>query len=47
VLVPDIEAALAHLRGRLQPGDVVLVKASRSLGLERLALALIDERSAG
>jgi len=45
VLVPDIEAALAHLRGGLRPGDVVLVKASRSLGLERLALALIDERS--
>jgi UDP-N-acetylmuramoyl-tripeptide--D-alanyl-D-alanine ligase len=45
VLVPDIEAALAHLRGRLQPGDIVLVKASRSLNLQRLALALIDERS--
>jgi UDP-N-acetylmuramoyl-tripeptide--D-alanyl-D-alanine ligase len=46
VLVPDIDAALAVLRSRLAPGDVVLVKASRAAGLERVALALIDERSA-
>ena len=42
--VPDWEAALEAL-GRLQPplgeGDVVLVKASRVAGLERLAAALL------
>ena len=42
VLVPDIEAAVAMLREQLRPGDVVLVKASRSAGLERLAEALIQ-----
>jgi UDP-N-acetylmuramoyl-tripeptide--D-alanyl-D-alanine ligase len=46
VLVPDVDAALAQLRAGLRPGDVVLVKASRAAGLERVALALIDERSA-
>jgi UDP-N-acetylmuramoyl-tripeptide--D-alanyl-D-alanine ligase len=38
--VPDVEAALATLRAELRPGDVVLVKASRAAGLERVALAL-------
>ncbi len=47
VLVPDVAAALAVLRDGLRPGDAVLVKASRSAALERVALALIDERSAG
>jgi UDP-N-acetylmuramoyl-tripeptide--D-alanyl-D-alanine ligase len=32
--------ALAELRGWLRPGDVVLVKGSRVVGLERLAEAL-------
>ena len=35
-------AALAAL-GPLREGDAVLVKASRVAGLERLALALLDE----
>ena len=35
-------AALAVLDGQLEPGDVVLVKASRAVGLERVALALLD-----
>jgi UDP-N-acetylmuramoyl-tripeptide--D-alanyl-D-alanine ligase len=35
--VDDPEAALAALRDRLAPGDAVLVKASRSVGLEVLA----------
>ncbi len=39
----DAEEALAFLRGALRPGDVVLVKASRAVGLEQLALALLDE----
>jgi UDP-N-acetylmuramoyl-tripeptide--D-alanyl-D-alanine ligase len=41
--VPDIEAALDLLREQLRPGDVVLVKASRAVGLERLAEALLAE----
>ncbi len=41
VHVPDISAALHLLRPRLRPGDVVLVKASRYVGLERLAQALL------
>jgi UDP-N-acetylmuramoyl-tripeptide--D-alanyl-D-alanine ligase len=43
VCVPDIDAAIAFLRGAVQPGDVVLVKASRAAGLERIAQALIDD----
>ena len=38
--VPDVDAALALLRDALAPGDVVLVKASRAAGLDRLASAL-------
>ena len=37
--VPDVDAAIALLRGELRRGDVVLVKASRSARLERVALA--------
>jgi UDP-N-acetylmuramoyl-tripeptide--D-alanyl-D-alanine ligase len=44
--VPDIEAALDLLRKQLRPGDVVLVKASRAAGLERLAEALLAEGAA-
>jgi UDP-N-acetylmuramyl pentapeptide synthase len=32
----DIDAAVVGLPALLQPGDVVLLKASRSAGLERL-----------
>jgi UDP-N-acetylmuramoyl-tripeptide--D-alanyl-D-alanine ligase len=39
----SIEAALGILRAELRPGDVVLVKASRAAGLERLATALLEE----
>lgn len=47
--VPDPDAALALLRERLRPGDVVLVKASRAARLERVALALTepDEAAGG
>ncbi|MBD0292322.1 MAG: UDP-N-acetylmuramoyl-tripeptide--D-alanyl-D-alanine ligase [Jiangellaceae bacterium] len=41
--VPDVGAALALLRAQLRPGDVVLVKASRAAGMERLAEALLRE----
>jgi UDP-N-acetylmuramoyl-tripeptide--D-alanyl-D-alanine ligase len=37
---PDAESACAVVEGILQPGDCVLVKASRSVGLERVAEAL-------
>lgn len=40
VAVEGPEAALAALAPRLQPGDAVLVKASRIVGLERVADAL-------
>ena len=40
--VPDVDAAVALLRAELEPGDVVLVKASRSAGLERVAAALLE-----
>lgn len=43
VLVPDVEAAIALLREGLRPDDVVLVKASRAFGLERVAAALLED----
>jgi UDP-N-acetylmuramoyl-tripeptide--D-alanyl-D-alanine ligase len=43
VSVADGEAALALLRAELQPGDVVLVKASNAAGLGALAEALAAE----
>jgi UDP-N-acetylmuramoyl-tripeptide--D-alanyl-D-alanine ligase len=41
-IVDDMDAALQILANELQPGDVVLVKASRSVGFERLAAALLE-----
>jgi UDP-N-acetylmuramoyl-tripeptide--D-alanyl-D-alanine ligase len=41
VLVPDVDAAVEFLADGLQPGDVVLVKASRAARLERVAEALL------
>ena len=40
--VADVEEAIELLRRELVPGDVVLVKASRSVGLERIAAALLE-----
>ncbi|MGW6569906.1 UDP-N-acetylmuramoyl-tripeptide--D-alanyl-D-alanine ligase [Streptomyces sp. NPDC054975] len=45
VHVSDAQAAVDLLRSELRPGDVVLVKASRSVGLEQVALALLDSES--
>lgn len=47
VNVADGEAALALLRAELQPGDVVLVKASNAAGLGALADALVSQGSQG
>ncbi|MFF1690547.1 MULTISPECIES: UDP-N-acetylmuramoyl-tripeptide--D-alanyl-D-alanine ligase [unclassified Streptomyces] len=41
VHVSDAQAAVDLLRSELRPGDVVLVKASRSVGLESVAQALL------
>jgi UDP-N-acetylmuramoyl-tripeptide--D-alanyl-D-alanine ligase len=43
MLVPDVAAALEVLHERLRPGDVVLVKASRAAGLERIAAGLLAD----
>ncbi|BBY37558.1 UDP-N-acetylmuramoyl-tripeptide--D-alanyl-D-alanine ligase [Mycobacterium mantenii] len=47
VNVADSDAALALLRAEVQPGDVVLVKASNSAGLGALADTLAADDSAG
>ncbi|MFM9367378.1 UDP-N-acetylmuramoyl-tripeptide--D-alanyl-D-alanine ligase [Streptomyces sp. Da 82-17] len=47
VHVSDAQAAVDLLRSELRPGDVVLVKASRSVGLEKVAFALIEGEVAG
>jgi len=41
-MVADPDAATAWLRQHLRPDDVVLVKASRAVGLERVAAALSE-----
>jgi len=43
VHVPDVRAAVELLRREVRTGDVVLVKASRAAGLERVAQALADD----
>ncbi|MFD7507291.1 UDP-N-acetylmuramoyl-tripeptide--D-alanyl-D-alanine ligase [Streptomyces sp. NPDC059850] len=47
VHVSDVRAAVDLLRSELRPGDVVLVKASRSVGLEALAQALLEGEVTG
>ncbi|MGH3577009.1 MAG: UDP-N-acetylmuramoyl-tripeptide--D-alanyl-D-alanine ligase, partial [Mycobacterium sp.] len=42
-IVADADAALSLLRAELQPGDVVLVKASNAAGLGALADALVAD----
>jgi len=39
----DPKAAVAELRNRLRPGDVVLVKASKAAGLWEVADGLLAE----
>jgi UDP-N-acetylmuramoyl-tripeptide--D-alanyl-D-alanine ligase len=45
IAVPDGVSALAILRDRLKPGDVVLVKASRAASLEGVAAELMESES--
>jgi UDP-N-acetylmuramoyl-tripeptide--D-alanyl-D-alanine ligase len=45
VFVSDNDEATAWLREHLQPGDVVLVKASRAAALEQVAEALLEEEN--
>ncbi|MFC7991353.1 UDP-N-acetylmuramoyl-tripeptide--D-alanyl-D-alanine ligase [Streptomyces pilosus] len=47
VHVSDAQAAVDLLRSQLRPGDVVLVKASRSVGLERVVQALLETGAEG
>ncbi|WP_053749535.1 UDP-N-acetylmuramoyl-tripeptide--D-alanyl-D-alanine ligase [Streptomyces sp. MMG1533] len=47
VHVSDAQAAIDLLRSKLRPGDVVLVKASRSVGLESIAAALLATGAEG
>ena len=46
-LTPDVPTALELLCSELAAGDVVLIKASRAAGLERIADGLLDRASAG
>jgi UDP-N-acetylmuramoyl-tripeptide--D-alanyl-D-alanine ligase len=45
--VPDPDAAIDLLRAGVAAGDAVLVKASRSIGLERVAEALLGGQPGG
>ncbi|MGP3970569.1 UDP-N-acetylmuramoyl-tripeptide--D-alanyl-D-alanine ligase [Streptomyces sp. 6N223] len=47
VHVSDASAAVTLLREELRPGDVVLVKASRAVGLEQVALQLAEHGADG
>ncbi len=43
----DAQAAVDLLRRELRAGDVVLVKASRSVGLEQVVTALLENATEG
>ena len=44
--VPDAESAIDRVANELGPGDCVLVKASRAVGLEGVAPALANREAA-
>jgi len=43
IMSDDVEGALSAARAVVRPGDVVLVKASRAVGLDRVATELVAE----
>jgi UDP-N-acetylmuramoyl-tripeptide--D-alanyl-D-alanine ligase len=43
--VENVEKGIAKAKEMIQPSDVVLVKASRSIGLERVANAIVSDFS--
>jgi UDP-N-acetylmuramoyl-tripeptide--D-alanyl-D-alanine ligase len=45
--VADVPEAAVLVRDLIEPGDVILVKGSRSVGLERVAASLTDETGQG
>ncbi|TSE01214.1 UDP-N-acetylmuramoyl-tripeptide--D-alanyl-D-alanine ligase [Skermania sp. ID1734] len=45
VLMPDIPAAIELLAGQVAPGDLVLVKASQSIGLWQVAETLLSQHT--
>jgi UDP-N-acetylmuramoyl-tripeptide--D-alanyl-D-alanine ligase len=47
VWVPDAAAAADWAAGEVRPGDLVLVKASRGVGLEKVVRRLLGESAAG
>jgi UDP-N-acetylmuramoyl-tripeptide--D-alanyl-D-alanine ligase len=42
--LPSVDAASERVRALIRPGDVVLVKGSRALGMERIVDALVGAR---
>jgi len=46
VRVPDVDAAVEHLATTVEPDDVVLVKASRGVALERVVDGLLQRTGA-
>ena len=44
--LPDPASALDHIGRHVHPGDAVLIKASRSIGLDVIAAGLLEGRSA-
>jgi len=45
--VPDVDSAVQLLEAQLKPNDVVLIKASRAVGLEKVAFHLLSDRDLG
>ncbi|HEU4797306.1 MAG TPA: cyanophycin synthetase, partial [bacterium] len=46
IRIPSVESAMARVPPLIRPNDVVLVKGSRALEMERIVSALVEARSA-